>query len=187
MGGLPIAISWQSRRRSPTIGSMSCFRARSPPLSFRAISSGPPAPCPPTRRRAFSVWPNPRASTGILEASWVGVEGRWRLLASGQGSKEIAVALHRDPKVLGIGLAAAGPLRLELGSLGGEHFREMVDHLGNQAIGLLNGAPRIIDESRLDRIPPAGKILPALVLDQPIGSIVRLRFWAIGLQAGHRL
>src|SRR2546421_4520444 len=129
MGGLPIGISWRSRRRLPTIGSMSSFPAPSQPLNFQAISLGPPDRCPPVRSRIFSVSPNHRASTGRLGANCVGVEGArnatgpWRRLATGERPEEIAIALHRDPKVFGIGLAAAGPLRLELGSLVGEHLR----------------------------------------------------------------
>src|SRR3954452_7585490 len=78
-----------------------------------------------------------------------------RALRGEQPLEEAAVALQRDPQVLGRDVLAAAPLALEALALGGEVLGEPAHHLGDELVGLLDGLARLVDEPRLDRLPAA--------------------------------
>src|SRR5262245_10657840 len=72
-----------------------------------------------------------------------------------QALEEAAVALQRHAQVLGRDVLAAAPLALEPLALGGEALGQPAHDFRDQLVGLLDRAPRIVDEVRLDRLPAA--------------------------------
>src|SRR5438093_13625235 len=87
--------------------------------------------------------------------------GPVRRLGGQQALEEAAVALQRDPQVLGGDVLAAAPLALEALALGGEALRHAPHDLGDELVRLLDGLARLVDEPGLDLLPAA---LEALVL-----------------------
>src|SRR5262249_44603126 len=84
------------------------------------------------------------------------------------------VALERDPQVLGGDVLAAAPLLLEALALGRETLREPLHDLGDELVGLLDGLPRLVDESGLDRLPAALelRVLPVREPGRSVGAKV---------------
>jgi len=70
-----------------------------------------------------------------------------------QPLKELAVAHQGNTKVLGRGLFASRPLRLEPRARLCEAGRELVDDIRHKAVGLLDAVSGIVDEARLNVVP----------------------------------
>src|SRR5919204_858606 len=97
--------------------------------------------------------------------------GDWRMDAPVQEVKDHSVAalrrqLGESRALLGdrLGLYQIHSATLDSGIL--DDLGQVVDYLAHQAIGLLHRAPGIVDEPCLNRIPLAGKVLPAVVASQ---------------------
>jgi len=74
-----------------------------------------------------------------------------------QAPEEGAVALQRDPQILGRDVVAAVPLGLQAAAFLGEHLRQPLHGLGDELVGVLDGPAGFVDEPRLDRIPRTAK------------------------------
>src|SRR3954447_3129579 len=72
-----------------------------------------------------------------------------------QAAEERAVALQRDTQVLGGDVLAAAPLRLEALALLREALGEALHDRGDERVGVLDGAARLVDEADLDLLPTA--------------------------------
>ena len=70
-----------------------------------------------------------------------------------QALKEGAITLQGDAKVFGRDVVAAVPLLLEFGTFLGEDFGEALHGGGDEAVGLLDGGARFVDESGLHFAP----------------------------------
>src|SRR4029453_11457596 len=73
--------------------------------------------------------------------------------------EEGPVALEREPKVLRIDLLVAAPLLLEPRALVREALGEAHHQLGNQAVRVLAGTPRLVHEPRLDVGPALSQLI----------------------------
>ena len=86
-----------------------------------------------------------------------GIQERRFGLEGEQPIKEGSVALEQLAKILGGDVVAVAILIFQRGSLGGELLGDALDDVGDQAVGLFDRVPRLIDvscstDSGMDRL-----------------------------------
>src|ERR1017187_58160 len=87
----------------------------------------------------------------------MGIQERSSGLEGEQPIKEGSVALERLAKILGGDVVALAPLIFQRGSLGGELLGDALDDVGDQAVGLFDRMPWLIDEGGLDLVPASAE------------------------------
>src|SRR3984885_6162033 len=108
----------------------------------------------------------------LLEASCL--EGK-------QPIEEGAIAFEALAQLFGGDVVAAVPLLFKLAALLCELLRDVLDHGGNQRVGLLHGVARLVDERRLHLVP-AGAEVAQLVFGEERAFVP-----AVGLRARSRV
>src|ERR1017187_842154 len=87
----------------------------------------------------------------------MGIQERSSGLEGEQPIKEGSVALERLAKILGGDVVALAPLIFQRGSLGGELLGDALDDVGDQAVGLFDRMPWLVDEGGLDLVPASAE------------------------------
>src|SRR6202789_2306020 len=75
-----------------------------------------------------------------------------------QPVEEGAIAFEALAQLFGGDVVAAVPLLFKPGALLCELLRDALDHGGNQCVGLLHGAARLVDERRLHLVPAGAEV-----------------------------
>src|ERR1017187_1575528 len=87
----------------------------------------------------------------------MGIQKRHSGLEGEQPIKEGSVALERLAKILGGDVVALAPLIFQLGTLGGELLSDSLNNVGNEAVGLLDRMPGLVDEGGLGLGPASAE------------------------------
>src|ERR1035441_10075399 len=87
----------------------------------------------------------------------MGIQKRHSGLEGEQPIKEGSVALERLAKILGGDVVALAPLIFQLGTLGGELLSDSLNNVGNEAVGLLDRMPGLVDEGGLGLVPASAE------------------------------
>lgn len=77
--------------------------------------------------------------------------------------KERAIPLEREAQILGGYVVTSIPLFFELGTFLGEHFCQTLHGRGDETIRLFDGTARLVNEGRLNCIPPAPQIIKFVI------------------------
>ena len=96
----------------------------------------------------------------------MGIQERRSGLEGEQPIEEGSVALERLAKILGGDVVALAPLIFQLGTLGGKLLGDAFDDVGDQAVGLLDRTPWLIDERCLDFLPACAEVIQFIVGEQ---------------------
>lgn len=83
-----------------------------------------------------------------------------------QAIKEGAVAPEALTEILGGYIVALGPLLFELGAFIGELLGDALYYVGDEAVGLLDGLTRLVDEGGLDLVPTCAEVMQLIVGEQ---------------------
>src|ERR1017187_2663201 len=99
----------------------------------------------------------------------MGIQKRHSGLEGEQPIKERPVALERLAKILGGDVVALAPLIFQRGWLGGGLLGDALDDVADQAVGLFDRMPWLIDERRLDFLPACAEVVQFIVGEQRAG------------------
>src|ERR1700761_4455718 len=75
-----------------------------------------------------------------------------------QPVEECAVSFEALAQLFGGDIVAAVPLLFKLVALLCKLLRDVLDHGGNQRVGLLHGVARLVDERRLHLVPAGAEV-----------------------------